>query len=96
MNLTQKAIISTSVGKNSLEEMDSPSWSREESEMQYLDAVSKMMTEWFLFVQDKPFNITVIQTYASARNAEGIEFEQFYEEPQGLLELTTKKMSFSL
>ena len=90
------AIISTSVGKNSLEEMDSPSWSREESEMQYLDAVSKMMTEWFLFVQDKPFNITVIQAYASARNAEGIAFEQFYEEPQDLLELTTKNMSFSL
>ena len=59
--------------------------------MQYLDAVSKMMTEWFLFVQDKPFNITVIQAYASARNAEGIEFEQFYEEPQDLLELTPKK-----
>ena len=95
MNLTQKAIISTSVGRNPLEEMEWPSWSTEEFEMQYPDAVSKM-TEWFLFVQDKPFNITVIQAYASARNAEGIEFEQFYEEPQDLLELTTKNMSFSL
>ena len=41
--------------------------------------------------QDKPFNITVIQVYAPARNAEEAEVEQFYEDLQDLLELTSKK-----
>ena len=44
--------------------------------------------------QGKPFNITVIQVYAPTSNAE--ETERFYEVPQDLLELTPKKMSFSL
>ena len=42
MNLTQMAIISTTVGRTPLEEMEQPSWSTKESEMQYLDAISKM------------------------------------------------------
>ena len=46
--------------------------------------------------QDKPFNITVIQVYAPSINAEEAEVEQFYEDLQDLLELTPKKMSFSL
>ena len=41
VNLTQMAIISTTVGRNPLEEMEKPSWSTKESEMQYLDAISK-------------------------------------------------------
>ena len=41
--------------------------------------------------QGKPFNITVIQLYAPASNAEGAEVEQFYKYLQGLLELTPKK-----
>ena len=41
MSLTQMTIISTTVGKNPLEE--------QESEMQYLDAICKM-TEWSLFI----------------------------------------------
>ena len=44
--------------------------------------------------QGKSFNITVIQVCASTTNAEEAEVEQYYEDPQGLLELTTKKMSF--
>ena len=44
----------------------------------------------------KPFNITVIQVYAPTSNAEKPEVEYFYEELQDLLELTHKKMSFSL
>ena len=40
-------------------------------------------------LQGKPFNITVIQVYAPTSNAE--EAEQFYEDLQGLLELTPKK-----
>ena len=41
--------------------------------------------------QGKPFNITVIQTYAPTSNAEEAEVEQFYEDLQDLLELTPKK-----
>ena len=39
--------------------------------------------------QGKPFNITVIQVYAPTSNAQ--EAERFYEDLQGLLELTPKK-----
>ena len=46
--------------------------------------------------QGKPFNITVIQAYAPTSNAEEAEVERFYEDLQDLLELTPKKMSFSL
>ena len=41
--------------------------------------------------QGKPFNITVIQVYAPIGNAEEAEVEQFCEDLQDLLELTTKK-----
>ena len=46
--------------------------------------------------QGKPFNITVIKVYASTRNAEEAKVERFSEDLQDILELTTKKMSFSL
>ena len=45
--------------------------------------------------QGIPFNITVIQVYAPTSNTEEaeveVEFEQFYEDLQDLLELTPKK-----
>ena len=41
MNLTQMTIISTTAGRNPSEEMEWPSWSTKESEMQYWDAISK-------------------------------------------------------
>ena len=44
--------------------------------------------------QGKPFNITVIQVYAPISNAEEAEVEQFYEDLEDLLELTTKKDVF--
>ena len=40
--------------------------------------------------QGKPFNIMVIQVYASTSNAEEAEVEQFYDNLQDLLELTPK------
>ena len=46
--------------------------------------------------QGKPFTITVIQVYALTSNAEEAEVEWFYEDLQDLLELTPKKISFSL
>ena len=60
--------------------------STEESEMQYLDVISKM-TDLCLF-PGTPFNIMVIQIYAPTSNAEEVEVEQFYED---LLELTPPK-----
>ena len=44
----------------------------------------------------KPFNIKVIQAYAPTSDAEEAKVERFYEDLQDLLELTPKKMSFSL
>ena len=41
--------------------------------------------------QGKPFNIKVIQAYASTSNAEEDEVERFYEDLPDLLELTPKK-----
>ena len=41
--------------------------------------------------QNKPFNITVIQVYASTTNAEEAEVKQFYKDLQDLLELTPEK-----
>ena len=38
--------------------------------------------------QGNPFNITVIQVYASSNNAEEAEVEWFYEDLRDLLELT--------
>ena len=56
--------------------------------MQYLDAITKMISVRF---QGKPFNITVIQVYALTSKAEEAEVEWFYEDQQDLLELTPKK-----
>ena len=39
-------------------------------------------------LQDKPFNITVIQVDALISNAEEAEVEWFYEDVHDLLELT--------
>ena len=46
--------------------------------------------------EGKPFNIRVIQVYAPTSNTEEAEVEWFYEDLQDLLELTPKKISFSL
>ena len=53
------------------------------------------MTEISVGFQGKPFNNTVRQVYAPISNAEEAEVEQLYEDRQNLLELTTRKMSFS-
>ena len=44
--------------------------------------------------QGKPFNITVIQVYATTSNDEEVEVKWFYEDLQDLLELTPKKDVF--
>ena len=80
-------IISTTAGRKPSDEMEYPSWSTKESEIQYMDAISKT-TVISVHFQGKPFNITVIQVYAPTSNA---EVEWFYEDLQDLLELTPKK-----
>ena len=62
-------IISTTVGKNPLEEVKYPSESTKDSEMQYLDTISKNDRMISVHFQGKPFNITVIQAYALTSNA---------------------------
>ena len=45
----------------------------------------------YVHFQGKPFNIVVIQVYASTSNAEEAEVEWFYEDLQDFLELTPPK-----
>ena len=84
-------IISTTVGRNPLEEMKWPSQSTKESKRQYLDVISKKERIFSLCFQGKPFNIIVIQVYAPGSNAEEAEVEWLFEDLQDLLELTPKK-----
>ena len=46
--------------------------------------------------EGQPFNIRVIQDYAPITNAKEAEVEWFYKDLEDLIELTSKKMSFSL
>ena len=86
-------IISTTVGKNPLEEMSSHH--SQQKSLKYSDTVlgcnlknDRMISVRF---QGKPFTITVIQVYAPTSSAEEAEVERFYEDLQALLELTPKK-----
>ena len=69
-------------GQESLRRNGVPSWSTKKSKN------DRMISVRF---QGKPFNITVIQAHAPTSNTEEAEVEQFYEDLQDLLELTTKK-----
>ena len=77
-------IISTTVGRNSLKKWSSHH-GQQESETQYLDAISKNDRMISVRFQGKPFNITVIQAYAPTSNAEEAQVEWFYEDLQDLL-----------
>ena len=85
-------IISTTVGKNPLEEMEYLSIIVNKT---VLNAVlgcnlknDRMISVCFL---GKPFNITVIQVYTPTSSAEEAKVEWFCEDLQDLLELTSKK-----
>ena len=80
-------IISITVGKNSLEEMEELLQSTKESKMQFLDGNLKNDKMISVRFQGKPFNIMVIQVYTLTSSAEEAEVEWFYE----VLELTPKK-----
>ena len=79
-------ILSTTEGKNPLEEMEQPSWSTKESKNAVLGCSLKNDRMIFARFKDKPFNITVIQLYVPTSNAEETEVEWFYEDLQDLLE----------
>ena len=83
-------IISTTAGRNPLEEMEYPSWSTRVRNvvLGYNLQNDRMISVRF---QGKPFNITVIQVYAPTSNAEEAEVEWFYEDLQDLLERIPKK-----
>ena len=72
-------IISTTVGKNLLEEMELPSQS---TRIQNAVLGCNLKNDRMISVrfQGKLFNITVIQVYASTTNAEEAEVERFYED----------------
>ena len=72
-------IISTTAGKNPLDEMEQPSQSTRVQNA-VLGCNLKNDTMISVRFQGKPFNITVIQVYAPTSNAEEAEIEQFYED----------------
>ena len=76
--------VSTTVGKNPLEEMEQPSWS---TGVQNAVLGCSLKNDRMISVrfQGKPFNITVIQAYTLTSNAEEAEVEWFYEDLQDLL-----------
>ena len=84
-------IISTTVGKNPIEDMEQPSQSSDESEIYYLGAISRH-NDLGSF-QGKPFDLIVIQVYAPITDAK--EADQFYEDLEDLLELTQNRMFYS-
>ena len=103
VNLIQVIIVSTTVGKNPLEEMEQLSQSTEEFEMQFLGAVSNL-TGWSRVISKANHSTStsngrkwrVVQVFAPNTDAEEAEVDRFYEDLQDLVELTPKKqMSFS-
>ena len=78
-------IISTTVGKNPLEEKEQPSQS---TRVQNAVLGCNLKNDRMISVhfQGKLFNITVIQVYAPTSNAEEAEAEQVYKDLQNLLE----------
>ena len=76
------------MGKNPLEEM----MSSPHCQQKILKCSTWMQSQKWqndLCFQGKPFNIMVIQVYAPNNNAEEAEVEQFYEDLQDHLELTS-------
>ena len=85
-------IVSTTVGRNSLEE-----WISHHSQHKGLKCSTWMQSQKRqndLCFQGKPFNIMVIQVYASTSNTEEAEVERFYEDLQDLLGNTPKRCPF--
>ena len=86
-------IISTTVGRNPLEEGIMMLTIMVNKRVQNSVLGCNLKNDRMISVrfQGKPFNITVIQAYAPTINAEEAEVEWFCEDLQDFLELTPKK-----
>ena len=85
-------IISATVGRNLLEEMDYLSiMINKKVQNAVLGCSLKNDRVISVHFQGKPFNIMVIQVYAPTSNAEEAEVERFYKDLQDILELTPNK-----
>ena len=74
-------IISTTVGRNPLEEMEAIMVNKRVQNTVFgFNLKNDRMIS--VHLQGKPFNITVIQVYAPTSNAEEAEVEWFYEDLQ--------------
>ena len=82
------AIISATMGKNTLDEMEQPSKSTKKSLK--LGAILNM-TERSRFISKAKYSTSQIQDYAPTTDAKETEVERFYEDFQHLLEHTPKK-----
>ena len=89
MNLTQMTVISTTVGRNPLEEVVIIVNKRVQNAVLGCNLKKDRMNS--VRFQGKQFNIMVIQAYAPTSNTEEAEVEQFYEDLQDFLELTPPK-----
>ena len=83
-------IISTTVGKNPLEEME---WLSQSTRVWNAVLGCSLKNDSMISVrfQGKPFNITVIQVYASITNAEDTKLERFCDDLTRLSRTNTKK-----
>ena len=79
VNLTQMTIISSTVGKNPLKEMEQPSQSTKVQNA-VLGCSLKKDRMILVHFQGKAFNVAVIQVYAPTTNAEEGEDEWFYDD----------------
>ena len=84
-------IISTTLGKNPLEKNEVAIIVNKRVKNAVLGCNLKNDRINSVHFQGKPFNVMVIQVYATTSNAEEAEVERFCEEIQNLLELTPKK-----
>ena len=80
MNLTQKIIITTVVGKNPLGKKGIASIVNKGVQNAVLGSNLKNDRMISVHFQNKPFNNMVIQIYAPISNAEETEVERFYED----------------
>ena len=80
MNLTQMTFISTTVGKNTLEEIGVAIIVNKSPKCSTWMQSQKRQNVTSVRFQGKPFNIMIIQVYALTSNAEEAEVERFYED----------------
>ena len=93
-NLIQMTIISTTVGKNLLEETELPSQStRVQNAVLGCNLKNNRMIS--IHFQGKTFSITVLQIYAPMSNDEEADVECFYEDIQDFIELLILLSHFS-